>query len=88
MPDGRAVARTVDLDLCLVDRADETQARALLKALGGENVVIQGPPGTGKSQTITNMIAAALDRGKTILFVADDWLFHADQTTPSAGVRP
>lgn len=70
-PDARAIAKTVDLDLSLVDRADETQARALLKALNGENLVIQGPPGTGKSQTITNMIAAALDRGKTILFVAE-----------------
>jgi very-short-patch-repair endonuclease len=71
VPDGRAIAKTVDLDLCLVDRADETQARALLKALSGENLVIQGPPGTGKSQTITNLIAAALDRGKTVLFVAE-----------------
>jgi hypothetical protein len=71
MPDARAIAKTVDLDLCLVDRADETQARALLKALSGENLVIQGPPGTGKSQTITNLIAAALDLGKTVLFVAE-----------------
>ncbi len=43
----------------------------LLKALDGENLVFQGPPGTGKSQTITNLIAAALDRGKTVLFVAE-----------------
>jgi len=28
-----------------------------------------GPPGTGKSQTITNLIAAAVRSGKTILFV-------------------
>jgi hypothetical protein len=35
LPDGRAIAKTVDLDLCLVDRADETQAPALLKALRG-----------------------------------------------------
>jgi hypothetical protein len=48
MPDGRTLAKTVDLDLCLVDRADETQARGLLKALSGENLVIQGPLGTGK----------------------------------------
>ena len=68
--DDAAIARTVDLDLCLVDRADETQAHALLKALGGDNLVIQGPPGTGKSQTIANLIAAALERDKTVLFVA------------------
>jgi len=70
-PDARVIAKTVDLDLPLVDRADETQARALLQALNGKNLVIQGPPGTGKSQTITNLIAVALDRGKTVLFVAE-----------------
>ncbi|MDO5566063.1 MAG: AAA domain-containing protein, partial [Planctomycetia bacterium] len=30
-----------------------------------------GPPGTGKSQTITNIIAFALARGKRVLFVAE-----------------
>ena len=34
-------------------------------------MVIQGPPGTGKSQTITNIIAAALGEGKSVLFVAE-----------------
>ena len=33
--------------------------------------MIQGPPGTGKSQTITNLLAEALARGKKILFVAE-----------------
>jgi DNA replication protein DnaC len=37
----------------------------------GYNLVIQGPPGTGKSQTITNLIAEALGRGKTVLFVSE-----------------
>jgi very-short-patch-repair endonuclease len=70
-PDARVIAKAIDLDLPLVDRADETQSRALLQALNGKNLVIQGPPGTGKSQTITNLIAVALDRGKTVLFVAE-----------------
>jgi hypothetical protein len=34
-------------------------------------MVIQGPPGTGKSQTITNLIAATLAKGKSVLFVAE-----------------
>ncbi|MBK8412239.1 MAG: hypothetical protein IPL19_30225 [Sandaracinaceae bacterium] len=34
-------------------------------------MVIEGPPGTGKSQTIANLIAAALGAGKSVLFVAD-----------------
>ncbi|MGB8910508.1 MAG: AAA domain-containing protein [Candidatus Cybelea sp.] len=33
--------------------------------------VIIGPPGTGKSQTISNMIAAFIARGKSVLFVAE-----------------
>src|SRR5207302_8890874 len=32
---------------------------------------IQGPPGTGKSQTITNLIADYVMRGKRILFVCE-----------------
>src|SRR5690606_34087381 len=31
----------------------------------------EGPPGTGKSQTITNMISAAMAQGKKVLFVAE-----------------
>jgi len=55
----------------LVDVADSSQHSALVDALDGLNLVIQGPPGTGKSQTITNMIAAALYQGKTVLFVSE-----------------
>lgn len=69
--DEHATARAIDLDLCLVDRADGSQAKALLAALDGHSMVVQGPPGTGKSQTITNLIAAALYEGKTVLFVAE-----------------
>lgn len=63
--------RAIDLDLALVDRADSTQAAALLRALSGESITIQGPPGTGKSQTIGNLIAAALADGKSVLFVSE-----------------
>jgi len=51
--------------------ADSTQHMALIDALRGKNLVIKGPPGTGKSQTITNLIAAALCLGKKVLFVAE-----------------
>lgn len=60
-----------DLELEVVDRSDSSQCEALEVALSGKNLVIQGPPGTGKSQTITNLVAAAMARGKTILFVAE-----------------
>ena len=56
----------------LVYDADSSQHSALIDVLAkGRNLVIEGPPGTGKSQTITNLIAAALDSGKTVLFVAE-----------------
>ena len=51
--------------------ADATQALALLDVANGRNLVIQGPPGTGKSQTITNLIAAAIGQGRSVLFVAE-----------------
>lgn len=55
----------------LVDDADSSQHSALIDAMQGKNLVIEGPPGTGKSQTITNLIAAAMAQGKRVLFVAE-----------------
>lgn len=55
----------------LIEDADSSQHSALVDAINGENLVIEGPPGTGKSQTITNLIAAALAQGKRVLFVAE-----------------
>ncbi|MDE0085017.1 MAG: DUF3320 domain-containing protein [Candidatus Poribacteria bacterium] len=51
--------------------ADSSQALAIYDVSQGRNLVIQGPPGTGKSQTITNLIAAAIAEGKRVLFVAE-----------------
>ena len=58
-------------DLPLIYDADSSQHSALIDVLDGSNRVIEGPPGTGKSQTITNLIAAALQAGKKVLFVAE-----------------
>jgi hypothetical protein len=55
-------------DLVHVTDADSSQAIAIQEAMAGKNLVIQGPPGTGKSQTITNIIAGAVKRGKRVLF--------------------
>ncbi|WP_371373112.1 DUF4011 domain-containing anti-phage protein Hhe [Thalassotalea aquiviva] len=55
----------------LIYDADSSQHSALIDALQGKNLVIEGPPGTGKSQSITNLIAAAMARGKKVLFVAE-----------------
>ena len=58
-------------DLPLIYDADSSQHSAIIDVLAGKDVVINGPPGTGKSQTITNVIAAALRAGKTVLFVSE-----------------
>ncbi len=49
---------------------DVSQMEAVLAAQKGQSFILHGPPGTGKSQTITNIIADALYRGKRVLFVA------------------
>src|SRR5262249_54481334 len=51
--------------------ADPTQASAIARARKGSCFIIQGPPGTGKSQTITNLIADYVARGKRVLFVCE-----------------
>lgn len=76
-PDGLAGAPEYELDdhpeerLPLIADADSSQHSALIDALAGRNMVVEGPPGTGKSQTITNLIAAAMQRGKKVLFVSE-----------------
>ncbi|MCE5256602.1 MAG: DUF4011 domain-containing protein, partial [Spirochaetaceae bacterium] len=50
---------------------DSSQLSAVATAAQGKDFVLIGPPGTGKSQTISNMIAQCLARGKTVLFVAE-----------------
>lgn len=51
--------------------ADSSQFSAIAEAAEGKSFVLHGPPGTGKSQTITNIIANCLNRGRRVLFVAE-----------------
>ena len=51
--------------------ADSSQRNAIDTVLAGRSLVIHGPPGTGKSQTIANLIAALVARGRKVLFVAE-----------------
>ncbi|HKB29605.1 MAG TPA: AAA domain-containing protein, partial [Streptosporangiaceae bacterium] len=51
--------------------ADSSQRTAIDAVLSGRSLVIHGPPGTGKSQTIANLIAALVARGRKVLFVAE-----------------
>lgn len=77
--DDRPYGEEYDLDrdtkavnLPLITDADSSQTSVIIDAVHHrENLVVEGPPGTGKSQTITNIIAAALHQGLSILFVAE-----------------
>ena len=51
--------------------SDPTQSMAIAESRTGRSYIIQGPPGTGKSQTITNLIADFVARGKRVLFVCE-----------------
>lgn len=52
--------------------ADSSQLSVIADViLEKKNLVVEGPPGTGKSQTIANLIAAALHENLSILFVAE-----------------
>lgn len=73
-PAGELPIRDIVVDekeLALPIPADGAQLKAISAAAAGRSFVLEGPPGTGKSQTITNLIAHALDTGKSILFVAE-----------------
>jgi very-short-patch-repair endonuclease len=68
---------------CLLDEAyppsdtfcpldcDSSQLAAVHAADEEKSFVLEGPPGTGKSQTITNIIAHCLAKGKSVLFVSE-----------------
>lgn len=58
-------------DIVQVISADTSQTKVIEEVRAGANLVVHGPPGTGKSQTIANIIAAAVHDGKRVLFVAE-----------------
>jgi hypothetical protein len=56
----------------LILDADSSQHSAIIDAIcERKSIVVEGPPGTGKSQTIANLIAAALNEDMSVLFVAE-----------------
>ena len=70
--DDEPIDEKIDLASAVhVLNADSSQAVAIEEAGLGRDLVIQGPPGTGKSQTIANVIATAIARGRSVLFVAE-----------------
>ena len=66
----RSVDEAIDEGVLLPIGADSSQYSAIVDSLD-KSFVLHGPPGTGKSQTITNIIANNIYRGKRVLFVAE-----------------
>ena len=63
-------AYTAEERMYLPISADSSQYSAIYDSLS-KSFVLHGPPGTGKSQTITNIIANNIVRGRRVLFVAE-----------------
>jgi superfamily I DNA and/or RNA helicase/predicted DNA-binding WGR domain protein len=51
--------------------ADATQLGAIQSTENNGSYIIQGPPGTGKSQTIVNLLANEVAKGKSVLFISE-----------------
>lgn len=49
-----------------------SQITAVENALSNKISIIEGPPGTGKTQTILNIVANAVMRGKTVMAVSNN----------------
>ena len=82
--------RVEEDDVLLPMAADASQLYAIRTACDGESFVLHGPPGTGKSQTITSLIANALAKGKSVLFVAEKMaaLSVVQKRLESIGIGP
>jgi len=51
---------------------NQSQKKAVENAFSSQVSIIQGPPGTGKTQTILNIIANAVRKGKTVAVVSNN----------------
>ena len=51
---------------------NQSQKKAVGNAFSSQVSIIQGPPGTGKTQTILNIIANAVRKGKTVAVVSNN----------------
>lgn len=72
LPNPRSLDKLLDpKDVFCPLSSDSSQLAAVVAADMGKSFILEGPPGTGKSQTITNIIAHMLGKGKTVLFVSE-----------------
>jgi very-short-patch-repair endonuclease len=69
---GRNETRIGDGSLIFPFGVNESQLTAVERAFGAQVSVIEGPPGTGKTQTILNILANILLRGKTVAVLSNN----------------
>ena len=71
-PEKYKVKKLSHKDLIYPFGCNASQKRAVATAFERQISVVQGPPGTGKTQTILNIIANVVKRGKTVLVVSNN----------------
>jgi len=68
-PEERPSAAPKETERFFTAASDPSQERAVMEARLAPGLVVEGPPGTGKSQTIVNMVADSIGRGKSLLVI-------------------
>lgn len=69
---GQNATRVAGGNLIFPFGVNESQLTAVERAFGHQVSVIEGPPGTGKTQTILNILANILLRGKTVAVLSNN----------------
>lgn len=68
-PELQVFARPKETEKYFTADSDPSQEQAVVEARSAPGLVVEGPPGTGKSQTIVNMVADSIGRGKSLLVI-------------------
>ena len=71
-PSNPVATRSENHDLIYPFGLNQSQKKAVENAFSSQISIIQGPPGTGKTQTILNIIANAVRKGKTVAVVSNN----------------
>ena len=71
-PSNPVASRDEKRDLIYPFGLNQSQKKAVENAFSSQISIIQGPPGTGKTQTILNIIANAVRKGKTVAVVSNN----------------
>lgn len=69
LPERQSAVHAKEADKYFTADSDPSQEQAVMEARLLPGLVVEGPPGTGKSQTIVNMIADSIGRGKSLLVI-------------------